>query len=56
MLAPLPTPCVPPGFPPLAMTGGLTVCPDGPTVPRIEAGGQTTSLGYQTALGIEAGG
>jgi hypothetical protein len=56
VLAPLPTPCVPPGFPPLAATGGLTMCPGGPTAPRTEADGQTASLGYQTTLGTEAGG
>jgi hypothetical protein len=56
MLAPLPTPCVPPGFPLLVANGGLTVYPDGPTTPGTEAGGQIASPGYQTALGTEAGG
>jgi hypothetical protein len=55
MPAPLPAPCIPPGFPPLAGGGGQTTHPTGLTVLRTKAGGQTTSLGGQTAPGIEVG-
>jgi hypothetical protein len=49
MPAPLSTPHVPPGFPPLAIASGQIARPEGLTAPRIEVGGQT-------ALGTEAGG
>jgi hypothetical protein len=48
MLAPLPVPRVPLGFPPLAVVGGQTAHPNSHTVSGTEAGGQT-------ALGVEAG-
>jgi hypothetical protein len=56
MPAPLPTPRVPLGFPPLAVAGGQTAHLGGPTVPKTEVGGQTTSPGGQTAPCAEAHG
>jgi hypothetical protein len=56
MPAPLPVPNVLPGFPSLAIAGGQTARPGGPTVPRTEAGGQMASPGGQTAPRTEVGG
>jgi hypothetical protein len=56
MPAPLLTPRVPLGFPPLATAGGQTMHPGRPTVPGTKAGGQTASLGGQTSPRTEAGG
>jgi hypothetical protein len=39
MLAPLPTPCVPSGFPPLTKAGGQTARLSGPTALGTEADG-----------------
>jgi hypothetical protein len=54
MPAPLPTPRVPLGFPPLAAAGSQTVHLGDPTVPEREDGGQTMSPGGQTTLRTEA--
>jgi hypothetical protein len=45
MHAPLSTPRVPLGFPPLAAAGSQTALPGGLTVPGTEAGAQITSPG-----------
>jgi hypothetical protein len=49
MPAPLLAPSVPPGFPPLAVAGGPTTSPGGPTAFGTGAGGPTASPGGPTA-------
>jgi hypothetical protein len=56
MPAPLPMPHVPPSFPSMAMAGGPTARPGGPTVPGIEDGSQTVSPSGHTTVGTEASG
>jgi hypothetical protein len=56
MPAPLSTPRVSLGFPPLAAAGDQTTRPGGPTTPRTEAGSHTASPDSQTTLKTETGG
>jgi hypothetical protein len=50
MLAPMPTPCIPSGFPLLGMASGQIAHPGGPTMPRTKVDGQTASSGGQASL------